>query len=193
MQIYKTLNQITEIITGYTFREAIHGEPNSALLVLQAKNLKDDMFIDDLVLTKTNIVTSHTKAFAQTGDVAIGSRGVFRAGVIKSDKQILAASSVYLLRINDKSSVLPEYLATYLNSISGQRNLSQFLTSGTIRTLLRKDLENIRIPVPPFEKQKQIIGLDQNIREQTALLNRKITAQKNIVGGILNQLERSPS
>lgn len=189
----KGLNQIAEIITGYTFRGPIHEEPGSSLSVLQAKNIREDILIDDVELTKTSVDTSHTKAFVQNDDIVIGSRGIFKAGIVRSNKQILAASSVYLLRIKDKSVALPGYLAIYLNSVAGQKNLYPCLTTGTIRTLLKRDLENIQIPLPSIDRQKQIIQLDDNIRGQARLLSRKILAQKNIINGILKQLERSSS
>lgn len=193
MRINKSLNQIVEIIAGYTFRGAIEKDPNGAVFVLQAKDIREDLFLDDAKLIKTTIATSHTKAFVQTGDVVISSRGFFRAAVFKTDQTVLAASSIYLLRIKNSAVLLPEYLAIYLNSVAGQRNLSQFLTTGTIRSLLKKDLEKISVPVPSIEKQKQIIRLDENVRQQALLVNRKVTAQKNVLNGILNQLERSPS
>jgi len=75
--------------------------------------------------------------------------------------------------------------------VAGQRNLYPCLTAGTIRTLLKRDLENIQIPLSSLDQQKQIIRLDENIRGQARLLSRKISVQKNVINGILNQLERS--
>lgn len=185
----KSVSKIAEIITGYTFRGPIQ-ETKGGLFLLQAKNVKEILINDETELIRTNVDTSHTKAFTQDGDIAIGSRGIFKACVVRSKNKILAASSVYLLRIKDKKILLPEYLVTYLNSISGQRNLSQFLTAGTIRSLLKKDLEIINIPIPSTEKQNQIIKLDQNVRLQAHLLNQKIVVQRKFVNSILNQLER---
>lgn len=192
MQNHKNLNQIAAIIAGYTFRTPIKMIPQSSLFILQAKNITEDSLIDESALTQAHVDTSHTKAFVESGDVAIGSRGVFRAGVIQTNKKVLAASSVYLLRIKDKTAVLPEYLAIYLNSASGQKKLSQFLTTGTIKTLLKKDLENICIPIPSVEQQRQIIGLDQTLRAQSKLMKQKAKIQKNILMGIFNQLEGAP-
>ena len=113
--------------------------------------------------------------------------------MIRTERTILCASSVYLLRIKENSKILPEYLAVYLNSIPGQRNLSGILTNGTIRTLLKRDLEKISIPIPSVEKQKQLVHLNENIRKQQTHLERKIKLQNNMVSAILNQLERSVS
>ena len=191
MQNRKGLSQIAEIITGYTFRAPIREGVENGLSVLQAKNIKDDVLNDESEFVKASLDTSHTRAFAQDGDVVIGARGIFKACVVRSKSKILAASSVYLLRIKNENLVFPEYLSIYLNSVTGQRNLSQFLTAGTIRSLLKKDLEIINIPVPSVEKQKQIIELARSVRLQAQLLNRKLAIQKNIVNSILNQLERS--
>jgi len=190
MQSYYNLAAITNIIAGYTFRSPIREARSGSMYILQAKNIKSGSTIDAEGLTRTEISTSHTNAFVVGGDVAIGSRGVFRAGVIWTERKVLAASSVFLLRVNNKAVVSPEYLAIYLNSIPGQRNIQQFLTNGTIKTLLKKDMSSIKIPIPTVEHQHQIISLDRNVRRQKELLGRKITAQRKLINGVFNQLER---
>jgi len=188
----KKISLISEIFAGYTFRVPIKGVIGG-LSVLQAKNITENILIEAAELTRIERNTSHTKAFAQSGDIAIGSRGIFRSGVIRTDHDVLASSSVYLLRIKDKASILPEYLAVYLNSAAGQKKLAHVLTTGTIRTLKKKDLEDIEIPVPSVDRQSHIVRLALNIKTQNELLKRKAAIQKNILHGILNQLEGSPS
>ena len=100
------LRNIAEVINGYTFRSAINEDFKSSLYVLQAKNIKDDLILDDSLLVRSAYETSHTKAFVRNGDVAIATRGFFRSAVVLSKKTILASSSVYLLRLKEENFVI---------------------------------------------------------------------------------------
>lgn len=187
MQKFQKLKNIADVITGYTFRGAIEESPTSSLYVLQAKNIKDDLFVNVDLLTPTELDTSHTKAFIKDGDVVMSARGSFRCSVVRSDKKILTSSSVYLLRINQKD-VLSEYLAAYLNSSAGRSHLSQVMTGAAIKLILRKDLEGIRIPIISIAQQEAVVALYKNIKKQENLLNKKNQIQKNIMNGIFQKI-----
>ncbi|MFH1847576.1 MAG: restriction endonuclease subunit S [Candidatus Omnitrophota bacterium] len=190
MQNKKKLKDIADVIAGYTFRGAIKENSDSSLHVLQAKNIKEDLFVNDDLLARTAIDTSHTKAFAKDGDVVIGARGLFRSAIVRSTKKILASSSVYLLRVKQESSVLPEYLVIYFNSSFGRKNIAQVVTGAAIKLILKKDLENIEIPILPIMKQQQMRALYQNLRKQEKLLIRKNKLQKNIMDATIKNIAR---
>ena len=193
MQKLVKLKQVAKTISGYTIRQCVVESSVGPIRILQAKNLQDSPYVLAQNLTRCDIYTSHTAAFIVNGDVAIGSRGVFRAAVVHADEKVLAASSVYLLRVRNQNTVLPEYLASYLNSATGQKRLYPHLTSGTIRTLPKKSLENIEILLPSLQQQKIIVRLAESVREQGRLLNDKIRIQKNIINGIFTRMETSLS
>ncbi len=190
MQI-KHVQNIAEIITGYTFRDAIIEHKEGSFYVLQAKNVTDQLVLTEQTLTKIRLETSHTKAFSQDGDVVISTRGSFKSAVVRSSQKISASSSVYLIRLRNDCQVLPEYLAIYLNSALGQKEISQITTGGAIKLILRKDLEDIKIPVLSLLKQKQIITLYENIKQQERLLIRRNELHKNIVNATFQRLVRS--
>lgn len=187
MYKFQKLKNIANVITGYTFRGAVKEVSGSSLYVLQAKNIKDALFIDDNSLTAAEVDAPQTKAFVEDGDIVMGARGNFHSAIIKSSKKILAASSVYLLRVR-KEDIFPEYLAIYLNSSMCKKSLWSLTTEAAIKVILRKDLENIKISVPPIEQQKKIIALYKNITEQGKLLSKKIKIQKNIMNGIFQKI-----
>jgi len=91
MQRKMKLKEIADIIAGYTFRGAIISDPEGSLYVLQAKNIKGALVITDEGLTKTSFETSHTNAFVKDGDIVIGSRGVFRSAVVRSEEKIICS------------------------------------------------------------------------------------------------------
>ena len=189
MQNKTKIKQIVDVITGYTFRGAIQESHDSSLFVLQAKNIEKDTLsinVSDLVAAVCD--TSHTKAFIKPNDVVISNKGVFRSAVVRSNKKILASSSVYILRVKDTKLVLPEYLALYLNSPIGQQKLNHLMTGAAIKYILRKDIENINIHLISLEGQRKLVDLYYNISTQINLLERKCNIIKNIVNGTLNKL-----
>lgn len=187
MQI-KCLKEISEIIAGYTFREALQNDPNGEIQVLLAKNINDDGSINHSELTRINFSLPRTNAFTKKDDVLLSSRGIFRAGVLDEEiKNAIAASSLFILRIKNKN-ILPHYLSIYLNSEAGQNSIQKILTGSTIKTILRGALENLSIPIPSLAVQKMIIEISDNWRKREKLLNRKIDLDKNIAEGTIKQL-----
>jgi len=184
---YQNLKNIANIITGYTFRTAIKSENRGSLLILQSKNIKDNLIIFDKDLLKIFYKTSRTNSFIKNNDVVISSRGSFRSAVIKSTKKVIASSSVYILRLTT-NQILPEFLSLYLNSIMGQKNLLSITTGATIKSVLKNDLENLKIPTPSLVTQKNLINLYQNQKKHSELLKEKLLINSNILEGALQKL-----
>lgn len=162
MQDKKNIKSISRIQAGYTFRTALKTEDSGNIIVVQAKDVLNDLYINDSKLIKINHQLFKSNAIIQKNDVLFSVRGKFRASVyIGNLNNIVASSSVYILRVADKN-VIPEYLAIYLNSNSGQKEIGKSLTGGAIKTILRKDLENISVVIPNLDEQKIIINLYKN-------------------------------
>lgn len=168
----KFLKDIADIITGYTFRTALKSHAGGLMAVIQAKDISGRYVVKDN-LAKIDLQKYQTKAVIEENDIVISSRGSFKAGIIKGNiANIIASSSVYVLRIKDKN-ILPEYLAIYLNSVNGQKKIREKMTGSIIKTILRRDLENLKIPIPIKDIQNKIIDLYRNNQAQQKLLTRK--------------------
>lgn len=188
MQSKCLLKEISEIIAGYTFREALKNDPSGEIQVLLAKNINDDGSINHSELTQINLALPRANAFTKKDDVLLSSRGIFRAGVFNIEtKNTIAASSLFILRIKSKN-VLSQYVSIYLNSEAGQNSIQKILTGSTIKTILRGALENLSIPIPPLAVQKMIIEISDNWQKREKLLNHKINLDKNIAEGTIKQL-----
>ncbi|MBA4336981.1 hypothetical protein C0416_04400 [bacterium] len=184
----KHLKEISGIIAGYTFREALIGDSNGETKVLLAKNINTDGTINYPELTKISLNLPRTNAFVTRNDVLLSSRGIFRSGVFDNDStNTIAASSMFILRIKD-DAVMPEYLSIYLNSRAGQNSIQKILTGSTIKTILRRSLENLIIPIPSLFNQKMIVDISKNSQQIEKLLIKKIKLTKNIAGEAIKQL-----
>lgn len=189
----KEIKQFATVISGYTFRGAIHPDQNGQIFVFQAKNIIANEPIDNkTTLTPINLKQPKSESYLKNGDITIVSRGLglgsFRATMFKSNKEnILASSSVHIIRITTPD-ILPEYISAYLNSINGQTKISQKVSGSHFKTLLRKNLEELEIEIPPLEKQKTVVELQKNILEQEKLIEQKNKIQKNILNSIFTNL-----
>lgn len=188
MEAKKDLKDIAEVIAGYSFRTALHGKDNASLFVLQAKNILENSIVDEENLDGIDFENYRSKAVVKKGDVVISSRGSFRAGSVSLEaKNIIAASSVYILRLK-KEAVLPEYLAIYLNSVEGQKQLIESATGAAIKAILKKDLQNISVAVPSVEKQEKIISLYHTSKKLQKALIKKTNLINNINEVVINKL-----
>ena len=188
MEAKKRLKDIAEVIAGYSFRTALEGKDSASLFVLQAKNILDDSTVDEENLEGIDFENYRSKAVVKKGDVVISSRGSFRAGSVSLEaKNIIAASSVYILRAKNKN-VLPEYLAIYLNSVEGQKQLAGSATGASIKAIRRSDLENISIALPDPAVQEKIIRIYHANKKLQKALTRKINLINNINEGAITKL-----
>lgn len=179
-----------EVVTGYTFRYSIQETHNGNLFLLQAKDVINNFFIKESILSRISFDTYSTEAFVRYDDIILCSRGNIQASVIKSNEEdIIASSSVFILRSKD-NCVLSEYLAIYFNSNQGQADLSRVLVGSSIKSIKKVDLENMEIPVPSLEVQENIVSLHNKGLELNKLISRKAELNLNIMNGIINKFSK---
>ena len=192
--MHKKLQQLADIVSGYTFRGSIKNDPNGDIFVLQAKNIQINQDIENTDgFTTISDKSLRNPYFLHYNDILIVSRGSgigsFRSAVFASQEpKVMPSSSVYVIRTQDVI-VLPKYVCLYLNSEIGQKALSQIVTGASyIQSILVKNLIDLEIPIPPIYIQKSIIALHENIIDQERILNRKKELQKNIINASFNNL-----
>lgn len=185
MEIGKTqkLDDIVDIKAGYSFRSALKQFAEGNVFVVQAKDVRKCLYIDMSKLGRIMMDYKNDRLLRQK-DIILSTRGFFDAAVFKSEKAAIASASVYILRLKT-DEVLPEYLVIFLKSRHGQLLIRQYETGGAIKTILIKDLRNIRLPIPDKKTQETIIALYENIKKQKNLTKEKIRLQEEIFNGIL--------
>ena len=177
------LGEVAEIQTGYSFRGAV-GDDGAGTMVVQARDI-NSLIIGADHLPRMKQVFPEAKLLRK-GDMLLTSRGSFRAGVAQFDVPAVASSSLFTLRLRD-NSYLPEFLALYLNSGQAQSYMTQSAKGATIQSLSISDLAGMSIPVVPIERQKLLVGLQQNVETQTALLRSKLDVVNEIYIGAINK------
>ncbi|NLC31420.1 MAG: hypothetical protein GX765_05215 [Candidatus Moranbacteria bacterium] len=178
---YNLVN-IAEIISGYSFREAIAESKDSNVFVVQAKDTKNNLYITEKDLREIKD-SSYGEKSAKDGDVIMSNKGFFSSTVIKSKAKIIPSSSVYIIRPNQEK-ILSEYLAIYLNSKVGQSEIKKFESGGSIKIIPLRDLGSVKVMIPEIERQKKIVELYKNIERQNKILERKKIINQNILEAI---------
>ncbi|MCU0652891.1 MAG: restriction endonuclease subunit S [Candidatus Pacebacteria bacterium] len=187
------LEQIANIISGYTFRGALENNSDGNVFVLQAKNIIAGQKLNgNQNLSRILFEKARGQFFLQNNDIVIVSRGSgigsFRAAVFQDlTTNIVVASSVYIIRaISDK--VLPDYVSVFINSSEGQKRIMETATGSHIKALLRSEIVKINIPLPEVDKQRIIVKLAKNLKQQEEICYRKIQIKKNIANSIFEKI-----
>ncbi len=189
------ITDFAEIINGYTFRGAIETASNSDIFVLQAKDVVQGQNVTIInKLTPIAFNGTRTASFLQKNDIVIVSRGTgvgsFRSAIFDSDANVIASSSLLILRIK-KKEVLPEYISLYLNSVDGQNKILETVVGSYIHAISRKKFEEeIEIPVPSLEKQQSLIQLNQNIKQQEQIYERRKQLKQEIIRATITNLTK---
>ncbi len=190
--MHKKLKDIAELVSGYTFRDAIKDDPMGSLLVLQGKNVPNDYFIRDLSgLVRISDDKIRNPYLLHQGDIIIVSRisalSSFRSAIFSSNMDnIMPSSSVYVIRIKD-ADIMPSYVSLYLNSEIGQKKIFDLSSGGSyIRTIPIKSLITLEIPIPSIERQQVIVSLCDNIEKQAMIMRRMQDIHKGIMEKVFN-------
>ena len=162
------LSQLFEISTGYTFRDAIETLDRGNVGIVQAGDVNSAQMASVPRVDFTN-----ERHMLQAGDLLISSRG---RTIARTVTQVLlpavAASSVFVLRPTS-DSIDSRYVAQYLNSKSGQLALSKLTSGATIRTINKRELSELDIPIVSTAQQATLHQLGESIAEQQRILQLK--------------------
>jgi len=167
--------------TGYAFRKSVAHLRDGDALLIQPKNITPEGLIT--FGKEPPLRTDKSKALPlQPQEVLIVNRGRFAAAVfnLPSTETWIVPSSIIVLTIKDQS-VLPEYVAGYINSAIGQRLFQRYYEHTTIPFVSLTNFENMDIPVPSTARQKTLIALDEAATRYTTLSNRKQELYRQIL------------
>ncbi len=176
-----SLKNIGDVILGHTFRGAITAQETGSFFVVQAKNVRSNGVVEDETLVQTDLEGTKINAFVKEGDVLLSNRGTFRAGVFYGNQsKVVAASSLYIIRIAHNEKCLPEYLTIFLNSQAGQTLLEGINRGTLIKSLPKKSLMDLPVPLPALAVQKTVIDVQNNYATRVELYERKSRLEAEI-------------
>jgi len=156
------------------------------LIALRAQNVKNT----GLVLNQNKLVylDKSTSDFLKRsqlnkGDIVITfiGAGIGESAIIPDDKKFHLGPNIAKIVLNDKKSILPEYLNIYLKTSRFQNQIK-----GTIRTTAQPSLSmeiirSLTVEIPELATQNQIIDeLDIQFRMLEGLTQMKLAAENKV-------------
>ena len=166
----------------------------SGLPLINIKDIVDDQ-VDwrNLLIISLDEIRKPERFYVEPGDVLITCRGTqFKVAVVPEKiSRGLITANIIAIRPNH-NQLSPIYLAAYLRSKDGERELLARRTSQTAQiVLILSNVEELRIPLPPLSVQEKIARAVETLDEEYRLnqaaveLNRKIRSQ--IIMDLLDQ------
>ena len=151
------LQDIATIQTGIFAKVA----PNPNALYLQQSDFDGNGELRNTA--QPTIVADNQKHLLTAGDLLLASKGNNNICVIVPDieQKCVASPSFLVIRLHDKSAILPEFVAWYLNLSTIQNALATQARGTSIMSISKATLGELEIPIPSIEKQKKYIKLSK--------------------------------
>ena len=150
------LQDIATIQTGVFAKNT----PNPNALYLQQSDF-DNTGV--LYIPQPMIAIDNPKHLLNTGDLLLASKGNNNICVIipEIEQKCVASPSFLVIRLHDKSAILPEFVAWYLNLPTIQNTLAVQARGTSIMSISKATLGDLQIPVPSVERQRRYIELSK--------------------------------
>jgi len=177
-----SLGDISEIQVGYQSREGIRAHSDGSHLLLQARDFNNLHQVDWSNLTRFTPIGSTTKSEIQPGDVLFLAKGQdnFACPVNCVTNHVLAANSFYILR-PDQATVLPGYLAWWLNQAPAQEYIQLNRSGSSLPFLSVSALSRLEVPIPHIEMQRKIGELELLRKKEADLFNLYLTKKSALI------------
>ena len=145
---------------------------NYGVLFIRSQNILNGFYdFSDCVYISKEIHDEMNRSKVKFGDVFLNITGasIGRSAVMDREIEANVNQHVALLRCQDK--LKPEFLSLYLNSDYGQKQILSMQAGASREALNYSQIKQIKVPLPPLDKQLQIISEMQ--REQALITGSK--------------------
>ena len=155
---------------------------------LQGTNIHAGKITDDTVYYVTeDFNAKHSKNILKRDDILVVQSGhVGECAVV--GKEYEGANCHALIIMSNGGNCISDYVAQYINSEAGNKQIASITTGNTIRHILASAIADMVIPIPSLEEQKRVAHLlslyDDHIAKEEQLLSELETARK----GLMQQL-----
>lgn len=162
----KLIKDICNIQTGLFAKPSDKGE----VVYLQAKHFDELGRLVTVLHPDLQTQNVSSKHLLQAGDVLFAAKGMknFAAVYEQHNEPAVASTSFFVLRLFEPS-VLPEYLAWFLNSTSTQIVLKTHATGTAIPSISKAALQDLELSIPSLKLQDSVLQIIKLRRREKAL------------------------
>jgi restriction endonuclease S subunit len=137
----------------------------------------EPLYIDESELRYTK--------FLKRGDILFSTKGKLFATVWEDQMQKTVATGTFLILNVKDPSVLPEYLALYLNSSKAKKYYDLHTKTATVNHIGKKQLDLLEVEIPPIQKQNLLIQLHKLLIEEKKLTNNLLNKKEKILNYLI--------
>ncbi|MGH9839671.1 MAG: restriction endonuclease subunit S [Blastocatellia bacterium] len=164
------LKDIATIRSGYLFREKIESAADGAIRVIQVGDITPEARLTTGALTRIHLPEIKSNQFLEPGDCLFISRGPRKQAVALTEAmgQTIATSQFFI--IHPDESVLPEFLAWYINQRPAQRYIEAHSRGSAVSLINLDAMKMLPVEAPPVEMQRRIVQIHElSLRERELL------------------------
>jgi restriction endonuclease S subunit len=193
MQICQ-LKNISSIRSGYLFRGKIDADPAGQYPVLQIGDIKPDATLVPQSLTRVNLPDVRPSHLVAANEVVFISRGTRKGAIAITEPidNVIATAQLFVLHPDE--TVLPAYLAWYLNQREAQQYIEENSTGTNVSLITMEALGKLPVQLPSLELQRRIVEIHKlALREKHLLAQIQAKRQTLIERTLLNTLAAARS
>ena len=188
----KKLRGHIEVLRGVSYKPSdVHEDlGDNTSIVLRSNNIDGGQVnFDDLVYVDSERVSEHQVLNA--GDIVMcGSNGskklVGKAALLNETPRENTSFGAFCLGIRCKSSIIPEYLATYFQT-SLYRDKIEALGSGSNILNIKPDhIYDLEIPIPSLGEQETFVSIVKQADKSKFELRKSIEAIDKVIKSLIN-------
>ncbi len=165
------LSDIADLRAGYTQRKPPRNAALQEYFMIHIRDVARDEPLDLAKASPVALPQVDERYLLRKGDVLFAARGERRVAVSVPAEPIetMLVGSQFFVIAPDTHVIRPAYLAWYLNTDEGQRQLTPTETGSYIAMLRMSDVAAVDIPIPPLDVQDKIVEFAGLIRSEKRL------------------------
>lgn len=174
---------------GYTARSRLEPQEVGGVRAVQLRDLGENGLFDPSNTLSYAIDGPVERYEVSGGDVLFRARGDRNTAVAvlpDTTERAVAILPLIILR-PDRTRVDPEYLAWFINQSSAQRHFDECAQGQNLRMIPKPCLEELEVPLPPLDVQRQIVTLARLSKHEHALTMRLAEKRAQLTSQILLQ------
>ena len=174
----KVIREIATITSGIYAKPGFEGE----VYYLQASHFNQKHQFDLSVKPNLILTDQIRKHLLKHGDILLAAKGNDNFAVVcKGKLEYSVASTMFMvLKVTDPEQVLPEYLAWFINHPQTQLYLRNTAKGSSFPSITKTDIEELLLPIPPIEKQRDLIYINELFQKQLQIKKRIITLSEKV-------------
>jgi restriction endonuclease S subunit len=176
-----------DVLPGFSIKTSISHDPNGTHQIIIARHLPDVGPYEYKKEHELRIKPEKPvhRYLLSAGDILFMSRGLFNRAILLNTVQdpTLATASFYIIKPG--KMIDPGYMAWCLNQEPFQLKIAEIRTGAGTPLVPRADFSEIKIVLPPMEKQRKIAEIGSLMLNEKRLANsmlKKIELKHRLLG-----------